>query len=1189
MKWNGPLRGAMIIVAVPLVTGFWPWPSHADSKVEFNRDVRPIIADKCFACHGPDEAAREEDLRLDLKEGLFGKAGFGQAIVSPGDPEESEIYYRISNPDPDERMPPEDFHLKLSDDEIETIKRWIEQGAPWEGHWAFIPPTKPPVPAVSDTSWVKNEIDHFILDRLDATGLKPSRYARKEILIRRVSLDLTGLPPTLEEVDDFLADRSDDAYERVVDRLLASPHYGERMSFVWLDAARYSDTNGYQRDTKRTMWIWRDWVINAFNDNMPFDQFTIEQLAGDLIPGATLSQKIATGFNRNHRINGEGGIIPEEYAVEYVVDRVATTSTTWMGLTMGCARCHDHKFDPISQREFYEMYAFFNQVPEEGKGAERGNDKPFIQVPTPEDIEKREQLVASIQDLKNELFAPDERLDRMQSAWEEQLTDTFSVLNWRVVDPIDATAQNGTTLEILEDHSILATGPNPDSETHTITFEATEAIRALKLEFLLDERLPESGPGRGPIGNVVLTDFEVYRAPAASKDAPERLTVAEAFADFSRMDSEYRVINAIDDDEESGWSTGSHIKREDRTAVFVLDVATPIAAGDRVTVTLDFNSQHAMHNAGRFKLSCSSYGGIAQWVQPALGPWHHVGPMTGDAGGKELLDTPLPPEEGYDREREYADGTLRWQERPDFVDGAVNTFKSTDVNVHYLHRTIHVSVPTSLTLSLGSDDAIKVWIDGEVRLSRNEGRSAKPDQEILPLYLQAGDHEILMKIVNFGSNSGFYFEAREDDGQSFLSLLSQLAVPMADRTDADKRQLLSLFRMQVPQWLEKSRQIPLIEKQVEEHEESIVTTMIMEDMETPRDTYLLVRGAYDNPDTSEKLFPSVQAILGEMDDQIPRNRLGFAQWLMDARHPLTARVRVNHYWQMYFGQGIVKTSEDFGTQGSRPTHPDLLDWLAVEFIESGWDVKAMQKKIVMSATYRQSSKVTEELLAKDPENLLLARAPRFRLPAETIRDQALKISGLLNLKIGGPSVKPYQPDKMWSSLTFQNMDENSTNFYTPDTGDKLYRRGLYTFWKRTIAPPRMQIFDASDRERCSMRTEITNTPMQAMVLLNDPTYIEASRHLARRMIREGGKRRADRIRYGYRLALACEPGPERQQILGEGLKDYKAHFKKHREDAQALIAIGDSDADQGIRDTVLAAYTMLASVILNLDEVITRE
>jgi len=1163
---------------------------YADDAIRFNRDVRAVLADKCFACHGPDEKAREKNLRFDTEEGLFSTTEDGEEIIVRGNPDASALFKRITHPDIDERMPPEDFHAKLSAANIATLKAWIEQGAPWEGHWAFIPPTKPARPAIASAAWCRNEIDYFILKRLNEAGLSPSPEASKETLIRRASLDLTGLPPTPEEVDAFRLDNSRDAYEKVIDRLLGSPHFGERMAFPWLDAARYSDTNGYQRDTKRFMWLWRDWVIDAFNDNMPYDQFTVEQLAGDLLPEASLSQRVATGFNRNHRINGEGGIIPEEYAVEYVVDRVITTGSAFMGLTMECSRCHDHKFDPISQKEFYEFYAFFNSVPENGKGGERGNDVPVLKVPSEEDLARRTRLTGKINALKDELTAPNDRLDALQAQWEQDLANIFAELDWQVIEPTTLASQNGAELEHLEDGSVFAGGPNPDKEIYSITFEATRPFRSLKMELLTDERLVGNGPGRAPNGNIVVSGFEVERTPKNQPEAAALIPVTAAIAEEAQREGDFSIRNAIDDRVESGWATNSLKDHKPLTAIFVLDEDAVINAGDTITVRIKQESVHTQHSIGRFRLSESPNADVADWATPELGPWHYVGPMNDSRygkEGKELFDAKLAPEEGYNADQKFGD--LQWTEKPEWEDGKVVPLDQSAQSAHYLHRTIKTDVPTSLKLSLGSDDAIKVWLNGVLMLSNNTARGASADQETVELYLGAGNHDLLIKIVNFGGESGYYFRAIEDEGRALLALMNQLETPVSDRSEAAQQEIQRLFRMQDADWHQKTRQIDGMQKLLADYEAVIPTTMVMSEMDTPRDTHLLIRGVYNQPDETEKLFPSVPASLGEMDPSLPKNRLGFAQWLMDPSHPLTARVRVNHYWQMYFGKGIVKTSEDFGTQGIPPSHPELLDWLATYFVESDWDVKAMQKKIVMSATYRQQSHLNENHLSSDPENILLARAPRFRLPAEMIRDQALHVSGLLNSEIGGPSVRPYQPERMWSSLTFQDRGEFATNFYEPDSGDNLYRRGLYTYWKRTIPPPRMQIFNAAGREMCSMRQENTNTPMQAMALLNDPTFIEASRHLAQRMIKEGGDDVRTRVEYGYKLALATDPGPEQRAILVNGLEEYRVHFQRNKDDAAALIRVGDTEPDISILAPELAAYTMLASVMLNLDEVITRE
>ncbi|MFP6584512.1 MAG: PSD1 and planctomycete cytochrome C domain-containing protein [Candidatus Hydrogenedentota bacterium] len=1168
------------IVATPIYA--------ADRTIEFNRDVRPIISDKCFACHGPDANKREAELRLDEESGIFGTSEMGQPIVEPGDAEESELYFRITEAEGNEKMPPEDEVRQLTPEEIDTLKLWIEQGADWQGHWSFIPPEKPAIPTLQDDAWTKNEIDHFILDRLNQEGLSPTDEAPRGTIIRRVSLDLTGLPPTPEEIDAFINDKNPDAYERLVDRLLASPHYGERQAFIWLDAARYSDTNGYQRDTKRYMWHWRDWVIKAFNDNMPFDQFTIEQLAGDLLPNPTLSQKVATGFNRNHRINGEGGIIPEEYAVEYVADRVQTTGTTWMGLTLECSKCHDHKFDPFSQKEFYQFFAFFNSVPEEGKGRERGNDKPFIAVPSEQDQEEIDLLATEISKLKKVHYAPNKKLDKKQAKWEKELARKFATQKWSPLPETRLSGTNGVTLTRQDDDSILVSGENPDATSYTLTFEADRDLKAIQLEAILDDGLPSKGPGRAEDGTAVLSEIEVHRTPQGS-DESESLTLTTALADFTHPKLEFRPTQAIDGDQTTGWSTGSYIDRVNRVAVFTLADDTLIKKGDSVSITLHHTTGLKQYALGKFRITQSDSNAIADWSKPTFSTWSHVGPLAGDSKATDLLKVALQPEDGFNPGKTYGDNNLRWEERPDWKDGESIAFETERNSVHYLHRTIDVEIPTTINVSLGSDDAIKVWLNGEVKLENNARRSLAPNQDTVELNLPQGHHELLIKIANYSGDSGYYFKASNDSGEKLFRLMDQIAKPADDRSDEVQRELQVAFRSQDAKWLARQQAITETRANQKQLEGSIVSTMIMSEMRKPRDTYLLIRGLYTNPDTSEKLYPAVPTSLGALTDDQPKNRLGLAQWLMNPDHPLTARVRVNHYWQTYFGQGIVKTSEDFGTQGTPPSHPELLDWLATRFIESGWDVNAMQKTIVMSATYRQKSNVTPEKLERDPENILLARAPRFRLSAEMVRDQALAVSGLLNSEIGGPSVNPYQPDNMWSALTFQNMDENSTNFYTADTGNKLYRRGLYTYWKRTILPPRMQIFDAADRERCSMRTERTNTPMQALVLMNDPTFIEASRHLAMRMLEDGGRKSEDRVRYGYKRALAYEPDPERAAILNNALQAYQEHFVQHAADAEALMSVGDSVVDTTHSTTELAAYTMLASTILNLDEMITRE
>jgi hypothetical protein len=797
MTWS---RSFLVVFCLSLLSlGRVSAPVRANEPftpaIDFNRQIRPILSEYCFQCHGPDDKQRKARLRLDVREEALGHG----SVIVPGKAAQSELIERVTSEDAHSRMPPAKSGKRLTPQQIDLLRQWIDRGAKWSAHWAFVQPQRPAVPAVANATWTRNPIDGFVLARLEAAGLQPSAEADKVTLIRRLTLDLTGLPPTPAEVDAFVADSGADAYERLVERLLGSPRYGERMAVDWLDAARFADTHGYHIDSGRDMTRWREWVIDAFNHNLPFDQFTVEQLAGDLLPNAPPSQRIASGFNRNHMINFEGGAIPEEYHTAYIVDRVNTTATVWLGLTMGCAQCHDHKYDPISQKEFYQVFAFFNNVPENGLDGAKGNAAPVMRTPTPE--------------------------------------------TQHVLDQLDATI---------------------------------------------------------------------------------------------------REVEA----------------------------------------------------------------------------WAKSGPPTG-ATGKALAEQ--------------------------------------------------------------------------------------------------------------------------------LTKLRQV------RAELDK---------QVP------------------------TTMVMQEMPKPRDTFLLVRGQYDK--RGEKVTAAVPAFLRFGSQDIPGNRLGLARWLVDPANPLPARVIVNRYWQMYFGTGLVKTAEDFGAQGEWPSHPELLDWLATEFIRTGWDVKQMQRLLVTSATYRQASAVTPIHLAKDPENRLLARASRLRLPAEFIRDQALAVSGLLTGVIGGKSVSPYQPPGLWEELASRLDGANWTaQTYRQDHGKDLYRRTMYTFWKRTSPPPTLATFDAPDREVCTVRRARTNTPLQALVLMNDPTYVEAARKLAERVMAEAGSTE-ERIVLTFRLAAARTPTTQELAVLH---KVYESQLARYREDVAAatrLLAVGESKRNEALNVSELAAWSAVASVILNLDEVVTR-
>ncbi len=967
----------------------------AAAGLEFNRDVRPILSDKCYLCHGPDAAAKGVPVRLDLE-------ADARRVIDRG-----EVVRRITAEDPARRMPPVWSGLKLEPREIETLREWIAQGAKWQKHWSFLPPVRRQVPPG------RHPIDYFVGERLKREGLAPSPEAPRETLLRRVSLDLTGLPPTPAEVEAFVRDRSPQAYEKVVDRLLASPRYGERMAARWLDAARYADTNGYQYDGERVMWRWRDWVIDAFNRNQPFDRFVVEQIAGDLLPGATLDQKIATGFNRNHRGNTEDGIVPEEYAVEYVVDRVETTSTVFLGLTLGCARCHNHKYDPFTQKDFYRLFAYFNNVPELGRAMKYGNSPPLVPAPTREQQAKLAELDGRIRAAEEWLERRRPEWGKAQAAWEKSLAG----------QPPAWTPSSGL---------------------------------AAAFSFQVAGKVHDAGD----IAGFDIEDRFTLAAWVASEGVPDG-PVMSKMADHAR-----------------GRGYGVYV------------------------------------NQGRIHVHLTS---------------------------------------------NYADDAIRMES-----ERVLEAGRRYHIAVTYsgsrMAEGIHVYVD-------GERAAMKVLLDTLYRPFRNAGRKfTEPFR------------------VGGGGGPDRRFNGRIADARVWDRVLHEDEIAaMAGRPGSERSRLRWYFLENVADaevrevW--KRRQA--LEREREALERTFPTVMVMAEANPPKQTHLLIRGAYDKP--GEKVQPGVPAVLPPLPPDAPPNRLGLAQWLVDPANPLLARVTVNRFWQMYFGTGLVKTVEDFGSQGEWPSHPELLDWLATEFIRTGWDVKAMQKLIVTSATYRQSSRETPELLRRDPENRLLARGPRVRLPAEMVRDQALAAAGLLVERIGGPSVKPYQPEGLWKETNMQDMD------YVQSHGPDLYRRSLYTFWKRTIAPPMMVNFDAANREACVVRETRTNTPLQALNLMNDVTFVEAARFIGQRMMKDGGAGAAERLRYGFRLVLARPPSAREEQVLVDNLRYHLDYFGSDEKRAAALLAAGESPADPALNPRELAAYAAAASLILNLDEAVTKE
>ncbi len=1023
------LRAAVFVAALAPLS--WPGPTHAEDRtaVDFNRDIRPILSDACFHCHGPDKVKRKAVVHFDTEEGAHLDLGGYFAIV-PGQPERSELLKRVTATDPAKRMPPPTSgHAPLTPVQIERLRRWIAEGARWQKHWAFLPPRRPLLPLVQNKSWVRNPIDAFVLARLEHEGLKPAPPADPATLIRRVSLDLTGLPPTPTEVDAFRKDSAPNAYEKVVERLLRSPRYGERMAQRWLDGARYADTNGYQTDGDRVMWRWRDWVIDAYNDNMPFDQFTIEQIAGDLLPRPTLEQRLATGFNRNHRGNSEGGIIPEEYAAEYVVDRVDTTSTVWLGLTAGCAKCHNHKYDPISQKEFYQLFAYFNNVPERGKAIKYGNSPPAMKAPTgPQQIQGR--LLES--QLRNALAAFEKlrpELDASQRAWER-----------RPLPLIDWTLERGLSAHLPLD------GP-----------------------FMSGATQPTTGPG--------------ILGQAAHFDGKQVLEAGDlgAFGFFER------------------FSMGAWIKPRGGGGGTILSRMTDSARADGYSLALAGGKIHV--NLVKRWLDDA----IRVETKVSLAPerWHHV------------FFT-------YDGSR-LASGVKI------FIDGRPAPLK---INLDDLNQNFNTKEPFRIGGGGGPSSRFHGAVD-EVRIY----------DHVLP----ADDVALVANLDPIHAIA---------------------AVPPERRSTAQRHKLRTYFleRAAPTELQEAARNLARARQEMAQFEDSIPTSMVMVEMPTPRPTHVLLRGEYDKK--GPRVVAGVPALLPPLPVGAPNNRLGLAQWLVQRDNPLTARVTVNRLWQMLFGTGIVKTVEDFGAQGDWPSHPELLDWLAVEFMDPiwavgenccgqgswnevrDWDVKHILKTIVTSATYRQASKTSKEMWQRDPDNRMYARGPRFRLSADMIRDQALFVSGLLVERVGGPSVKPYQPAGLVKELHGTEDDPH-------DHGPNLYRRSLYTFWKRTVAPPTLMTFDAANRETCVVRESRTNTPLQALNLMNDVTFVEAARVLAQRVLRDGGTKMSERVTYAFRLVTGRMPTSHEREVLEADWTQHHKHYREQPEAARKLVSVGE--------------------------------
>lgn len=1188
-------------------------PCQADVRepVDFNRDIRPLLSDRCFVCHGFDGQARKANLRLDTYEGLTSPRERGAAVV-PGAPEESQLVHRINSDDEKLRMPPASSGLSLTPAERQLLQRWIAEGAEFEDHWAFVPLaqaaelTPPPAPLSPSPrrSATAKAIDGFVGARLSAAHLRPNEEATATTLIRRLHLDLHGLPPSPDAVRAFVRDQRPDRFERLVDDLLASPRFGERMALVWLDAARYADTNGFHHDNVRTAWPYRDWVINAFNQNQPYDQFLVEQLAGDLLPNATEQQKIATAFCRMHNINDEGGAIDAEYRVEAIADRIETVGTALMGLTVTCARCHDHKYDPITQEDYFGLYAFFNSVDERGvypNNLEQARGYPARLSYKPGD------LGARIEAKEGELAAARSRLDEAtpeltaeRDAWRKEFVDTLGV-SWLPGLRTVTANRSGTGLAPQPDGSFLVLGrPTSDRHTFEIATEETD-IRLLLFEALTDGSLPQGRLATASHGNAVVSYIEAEVISARDPTLRRTIDWSWAWADHEQANGDFDLHNALRADED-GWALAGHLDKAPRVAMLVADQPFGFDGGSQVVVTVHYESQYGSHVVGRPRVTLGRVeapDALLEEFPTTLRDWWYAGPFEGEPAD---FDTAFAAEfapqsvTGIDKGEDLGSGR-KWQHKPDWRDATVVPLRGENA-AHFIAREIFAPTARQLRLSLGSDDGLRVFLDGEEVHSNKVARGAAADQDTVTLDLTPGEHLLVLQVVNGGGPAGFYFRATPVEGGEPLTPQSAPVALLPRGLLGEESPYAALVQRFGHEWNESRSptyaamrtEIADLERESAALAEEAVPVIVMQELDEPRPAFVLDRGAYDGANKDRPVQRRPPAFLGgALPDGAPVNRLGFAQWLTQPDHPLTARVHVNRIWQMLFGRGLVATTENFGMQAEWPSHPALLDWLARRFVDSGWDQKALIRGIVTSATYRQSARrdpaAVATLQTVDPRNALLSHFPRRRLPAELVRDNALSIAGLLVDTIGGPSVRPYQPAGLWREVSIGG--SSNTRIFRRDDGDALYRRSLYTFWKRTSPPPQMSTFDAPTREFCVVRRGTTNTPLQALVLWNDEQFVEAARALATRTLAAEGSD-AERLAAAFMRCTSRAPEPDEAEVLDELLRDFRARYQGDDAAARALLEVGETSLPAAFDAGELAAWTMVANALLNLDETIVR-
>ena len=1061
--------GADLAPAMPLDSG--------SSTVDFQRDVRPILSNHCFECHGPDAATRMVDLRFDTREGAFSRRSSGSLIV-PGDPESSLLYQRISHPQPALRMPPSHSKRPLNSQQIATLRQWIRQGAAWDRHWSFKPIGRSEPPPVRDSSWVRNPLDRFILARLEAEGLAPAPEADKNTLARRLALDLTGLPPDPGTLAAFLADDSDSAYETLVDRLMESKHWGEHRARYWLDAARYGDTHGIHIDNYREMWPYRDWVIRAFNRNKPFDEFTVEQIAGDLLPEADLDRLVATGFHRCNITTNEGGVIPEEYEAIYAKDRADTTGLVFLGLTVGCATCHDHKFDPITQRDFYALTAFFRNTTQYVMDGNISDPPPVLVVPEDQDLDRWHRLRREAAEVEERIESRSASVDGAFAEWlaggrhrslQTPLEASAELLRLRLGRKASAEIEGKRKKVVLREGAKVREGPARNQRSLRFGEESWAGLPSLELD--------------------TDTPFSIalwYYQPK----------VVGTFAVMGQSDP---------DDHSRGWTLIS------RSRQLVLTLTGERPAPEKAASSVQIRPINTRR------------------LPP--GEWTHI-----------VLT--------YDGSGERAGLGLYWNGETIESQGS-----------EYFTR-VEGSIRTRQPLYLG------------------RGLTKVGDLAVPQVSSFSGGGIADLRIFNRA------ISAREARVVSLWSRLESARHKKPQALSPEERSALRLHYLTVEDdhYLRLMARAREIEREWREvRRRGGITHVMQERADSQPQAHILYRGNYDQP--RELVKARTPSALHPMPASWPRNRLGLARWLVDRSNPLTARVVVNRYWQEVFGTGLVETSDDFGSQGKRPSHPDLLDWLAVEFRRTGWDIKRFFRTLVTSATYRQAAMLTPGKLEKDPGNLLLSRGPSFRMDGEMIRDYALAASGLLVRKIGGPSVRPYQPEGVWKLVA---MPTSNTRIYRPDGGSKLYRRGLYTFWKRSAPPASMEIFNAPTREHATVRRERTNTPLQALVTMNDTQFVEAARYLAQRAMREAGADFERRLDYIAIRLLARELRPVEREVARRTYREFVEYYGSNAGEAGKLLATGESAPDEALPATESAAWTLLTSQLMNLDEVLNK-